>query len=132
MAVPRLSAGMAAEGLATEGLATEGLATEGLATEGLATEGLGIGVVVPVKEGDKRRDSASKLMNKPQNKTCPFCVSSTKNIDYKDAETLKRFTSSFGKIAPKKRSGVCSWHQRKLANAIKKARVAGLLPFLIQ
>ena len=65
-------------------------------------------------------------------KECFFCISNIKNIDYKDTETLKKFTSSYGKILPRRKTGVCSWHQRKLARAIKKARIVGLLPFLVQ
>ena len=55
-----------------------------------------------------------------------------KTIDYKDTETLRRYLSSFGKIVSRKRSGVCQWHQRKLSNAIKRARFMALLPYLVQ
>ncbi len=65
-----------------------------------------------------------------KNKFCYFCVNSIKEIDYKDIQTLRRFISSFNKIVPKRRSGVCSKHQRKLANEIKKARIMALLPFV--
>lgn len=65
-------------------------------------------------------------------KACSFCANNVKEIDFKDTELLKKFLSSYGKIVPKKRSGVCSKHQRKLANAIKRARTMGLLPFLVQ
>lgn len=65
-------------------------------------------------------------------KTCYFCVNNAKEIDYKDTSTLKRFISSYGKIVPRKRSSVCSKHQRKLAQAIKRARIMGLLPFLVR
>jgi len=63
---------------------------------------------------------------------CAFCQSNQKAINYKDTNLLKRYLSSFGKIVPRKRSGVCSWHQRKLSNAIKRARFMALLPFLVQ
>jgi small subunit ribosomal protein S18 len=63
---------------------------------------------------------------------CYFCVNNFKHIDYKNTEALKRFISSYGKIVPKKRSGVCAKHQRGLANAIKRARFMGLLPYLVQ
>jgi small subunit ribosomal protein S18 len=53
-------------------------------------------------------------------------------IDYKDTTLLRRYTSSYAKIVPRRRSGVCAWHQRKLANAIKKARVLALMPFVIK
>ncbi len=62
-------------------------------------------------------------------KSCHFCVNNIQEIDYKDGQTLRRFISSYGKIVPRKRSAVCSHHQRKLANAIKRARIMALLPF---
>ncbi|MCW1891973.1 MAG: 30S ribosomal protein S18 [Candidatus Uhrbacteria bacterium] len=65
-------------------------------------------------------------------KQCHFCRVNTTVIDYKDTDTLRRYLSSFGKIVPRKRSGVCQWHQRKLANAIKRARFMALLPYLVQ
>lgn len=67
-----------------------------------------------------------------KNRACFFCANNVKDVDFKDSELLKRCISSYGKIVPKKRSGVCSKHQRKLANAIKRARIMGLLPFLVQ
>lgn len=65
----------------------------------------------------------------PKPRECYFCKSSTKEIDYKDTQILRRFISSYAKIVPRKRSGVCAKHQRKLATAIKRARVMALLPF---
>ena len=60
---------------------------------------------------------------------CYFCQRNIKDIDFKDIETLRRFISGLGKIRAKKRTGVCASHQRKLARAIKRARILGLLPF---
>jgi small subunit ribosomal protein S18 len=65
-------------------------------------------------------------------KSCYFSVNGVKHIDYKDTDTLRRYLSSFGKIVPRKRSGVCAWHQRKLAQAIKRSRYMGLLPFVVK
>lgn len=71
--------------------------------------------------------------NQPaKKKMCMFCIKQKNDIDYKDITTLRRFISSYGKIAPRRRSGVCAKHQRKLSLAIKKARVMALLPFVIQ
>ena len=61
---------------------------------------------------------------------CYFCVNGIKDIDYKDGQLLRRFISSYSKIVPRRRSGVCSKHQRKLANAIKRARYIAILPYL--
>jgi small subunit ribosomal protein S18 len=63
-------------------------------------------------------------------KYCHFCVNNMDHIDYKNVQLLRRFTSSYSKIVPRKRSGVCSKHQRKLAEAIKRARIMALLPFV--
>ena len=62
-------------------------------------------------------------------KSCHFCVNNLQEIDYKDIRTLQRFVNVYKKILPRKRTGLCSWHQRKLAIAIKRARVMALLPF---
>ena len=63
---------------------------------------------------------------------CAFCKSNASVMNYKDTGMLKRYLSSFGKIVPRKRSGVCMWHQRKLSLAIKRARFMALLPYLVQ
>ncbi len=61
---------------------------------------------------------------------CHFCVNGINEIDYKDAQFLRRYMSSYNKIVPKRRSGVCNKHQRKLARAIKRARFMALLPYI--
>ena len=63
---------------------------------------------------------------------CHFCQVNAQAINYKDTNTLRRYLSSFGKIVSRKRSGVCVWHQRKLANAIKQSRIMALLPYLVR
>ena len=67
--------------------------------------------------------------NKSNPKSCYFCVNGLNEIDYKDIKTLKRFISSYAKILPRKKTGVCSKHQRKLALAIKRSRFMALIPF---
>ena len=66
----------------------------------------------------------------PKKKFCYFCVNGTEYIDYKNAQLLRRFISSYSKIVSRKRNGVCSKHQRKLATAIKRARIMAILPFV--
>ncbi|MEK7644148.1 MAG: 30S ribosomal protein S18 [Patescibacteria group bacterium] len=63
-------------------------------------------------------------------KRCYFCINNRAVIDYKDVQTLRRFVSSYMKIAPRRRSGLCASHQRKVSSAIKQARIAGLLSFV--
>jgi len=62
-------------------------------------------------------------------KKCWYCSNGIKFVDYKDVQTLRKFVSSYLKIAPRRRSGLCAYHQRKVAKAIKQARIAGLMGF---
>ena len=62
-------------------------------------------------------------------KVCKFCIQKLK-IDYKDADTLRRFVTERGKILPRRITGTCAKHQRSLALAIKRARIIALLPFV--
>ena len=61
-------------------------------------------------------------------KFCKFCARTT-TINYKDVETLRRFVTERGKILPRRVTGNCAKHQRKLAVAIKRARSMALIPF---
>lgn len=63
-------------------------------------------------------------------KQCFFCSQNLKDIDYKEVELLKRFVSGQAKIIDPRFTGICAKHQRKLASAIKRARILGLLPFV--
>jgi small subunit ribosomal protein S18 len=62
-------------------------------------------------------------------KVCKFCADSSLGIDYKDSKMLRYFTSERGKIIPRRISGNCAKHQRKLTVAIKQARNIALLPY---
>ncbi len=71
-----------------------------------------------------------KLYKKmPRKKVCAFCQEKISAIDYKDVNRLKKFVTEGGKIVPRRMSGTCAAHQRLLATAIKRARIAALLPF---
>lgn len=65
----------------------------------------------------------------PRKKVCAFCQEKIEQIDYKDVNRLKKYISEGGKILPRRMSGTCAAHQRLLATAIKRARIAALLPF---
>ena len=65
-------------------------------------------------------------------KNCHFCQQKIDQIDEQDIELLRRFVSGQAKIISPKRTGTCAKHQRKLAKAIKRARIMGLLPFAIK
>ena len=62
-------------------------------------------------------------------KMCRFCVDKIDDINYKDVRLLSSFISERGKITPRRISGVCAPHQRRLAEAIKQARNIALMPF---
>jgi small subunit ribosomal protein S18 len=62
-------------------------------------------------------------------KICRFCVEKIDHIDYKNVRLLTAFVSERGKITPRRISGVCTPHQRRLSEAIKQARNIALLPF---
>ncbi len=64
-------------------------------------------------------------------KTCPFSGANAPKIDYKDVKLLQRYISERGKIVPSRITAV-SQKQRELANAIKRARFLGLLPYVIR
>ena len=65
-------------------------------------------------------------------KVCRFCVEKIDDINYKDVRMLNAFISERGKITPRRITGVCAPHQRRLSEAIKQARNIALLPFASQ
>jgi len=62
-------------------------------------------------------------------KVCRFCVEKIDDINYKDVRLLQQFVAERGKIVPRRLTGVCTPHQRRLTAAIKRARNIALLPF---
>lgn len=67
--------------------------------------------------------------NLEKQKQCFFCANNVKEIDYKETKNLQRFLSSYAKILPRKKTGTCAKHQRKLAQAVKRARFMALIPY---
>jgi small subunit ribosomal protein S18 len=62
-------------------------------------------------------------------KVCKFCTEKIEAINYKDVRLLAQFVAESGKITPRRLTGVCTPHQRRLSLAIKQARNIALLPF---
>lgn len=62
-------------------------------------------------------------------KVCKFCVEKIEAINYRDVRLLAQFVAESGKIVPRRLTGVCTPHQRRLSRAIKQARNIALLPF---
>lgn len=67
-----------------------------------------------------------------KDRTCFFCSHAINDVDYKDIRQLQRFTSAHGKIVSRRRSGTCMKHQRIISQAVKRARIMALLPFVVQ
>lgn len=62
-------------------------------------------------------------------KVCKFCTEKIDAIPYRDVRLLQQFVAERGKIVPRRLTGVCTMHQRRLTRAIKQARNIALLPF---
>ena len=65
-----------------------------------------------------------------KNKTCYFEENNITHIDYKDVDTLQKFTNAHGRMIAGRHTGVKAKSQRKLAQAIKRSRYMGLLPYV--
>jgi len=65
-------------------------------------------------------------------KVCKFCTEKIDAIPYRDVKLLQQFVAERGKIVPRRLTGVCTTHQRRLTRAIKQARNIALLPFATQ
>jgi len=77
--------------------------------------------------GGPGRDQGRKFFRRK--KVCKFCVEKIDDINYKDVRLLQQFVAERGKIVPRRLTGVCTPHQRRLTTAIKRARNIALLPF---
>lgn len=82
------------------------------------------------KPAEKKERPNNSQQRRPRKKVCSFCAEKAENIDYKDINKLKKFITERAKIMPRRMTGTCAEHQRKLTTAIKKARQIALLPFI--
>ena len=80
------------------------------------------------KEERSERGSFRKFFP-PKRKFCRFCQRNLKDMDYKNIEILRKYVPDRGKISPRRITGTCAFHQRKLSSAIKRARSMALLPY---
>jgi small subunit ribosomal protein S18 len=63
-------------------------------------------------------------------RVCRFCSEKIDFIDFKDVSLLQSFVPERGRIMPRRITGTCAWHQRKLGIALKRARIAALIPYV--
>ncbi|MBW6454366.1 MAG: 30S ribosomal protein S18 [Trueperaceae bacterium] len=75
---------------------------------------------------DKRRRGGGRRGRRP--KVCAFCTGEHEIMDYHDGRMLRRYISDTAKILPRRRSGVCAKHQRRLATTLKRARTLAIIP----
>ena len=81
---------------------------------------------------NSRKNKNDKPFIRSRKKVCNFCVDKVEEIDYKDIDKLKKYVSDKGKILPRRVTGTCAKHQRKVTVAIKRARTIALLPFTVK
>ena len=81
-----------------------------------------IGAKKPEVVEEKKRKYAPA-----RKKVCQFCADKSKEIDYKDVATLKKYLTERGKILPRRQTGCCAMHQREVTRAIKRARTVALI-----
>lgn len=80
-------------------------------------------------QGDDGPSSRRSMRFQPRRKVCIFCADKTKVLDWKRLENLRRFIGDSGEIYPRRKSGLCARHQRRVAAAIKRARHLALIPY---
>ena len=79
------------------------------------------------KSGDKEKGQRRTLFRR--RKVCKFCADKIDDINYKDTKLLMPFVPERAKILPRRISGTCAMHQRKLRTAIMRARQLALIPY---
>ena len=82
------------------------------------------------KAGEKQQGQRRTLFRR--RKVCKFCADKIDDINYKDAKLISPFVPERGKILPRRISGTCAMHQRKLQTAIKRARQIALIPYVTE
>ncbi len=81
------------------------------------------------KAGAGGKDAGGKRYFFRRRKVCKFCADKIDYVDYKDVKLISQFVPERGKILPRRMFGTCAEHQRKLTEAIKRARHIALLPY---
>ena len=82
---------------------------------------------MPYNKEEGRGTQMKRRPMRRRKKVCVYCVDKNAVIDYKDTNKLKRYISERGKILPRRITGNCAKHQRKLTTAIKRARHIALM-----
>ncbi len=81
------------------------------------------------RNNNMQDDDFNPKFRKIRKKQCPLCSDKNFELDYKNAEQLKKFINEKGKILPRRVTGACAKHQRVITLAIKRARHIAILPY---
>lgn len=86
------------------------------------------------KQGNRRNrnnqdDDFNPKFRKIRKKVCPLCGDKNFELDYKNAEQLKKFINEKGKILPRRATGACARHQRTITTAVKRGRHIAIIPY---
>jgi len=101
----------------------------GFGRSGGGGRGAGGGAGAGAKGGAAGKDAGGKRYFFRRRKVCKFCADKIDYVDYKDVKLISQFVPERGKILPRRMFGTCAEHQRKLTEAIKRARHIALLPY---
>ncbi|MBO5397576.1 MAG: 30S ribosomal protein S18 [Clostridia bacterium] len=74
-------------------------------------------------------DDFNPKFRKIRKKVCPLCGDKNFELDYKNAEQLKKFINEKGKILPRRATGACARHQRTITTAVKRGRHIAIIPY---
>ena len=78
---------------------------------------------------NKQDDDFNPKFRKIRKKVCTLCSDKNFELDYKNAEQLKKFINEKGKILPRRATGACAKHQREITTAVKRARHIAIIPY---
>jgi small subunit ribosomal protein S18 len=82
------------------------------------------------RQQQQQQDLGGRRYFYRRKRVCRFCSEKMDYIDFKDVSLLQSYVPERGRILPRRITGTCAWHQRKLGTALKKARIAALISYV--
>jgi len=82
------------------------------------------------QQQQQQQDMGGRRYFYRRKRVCRFCSEKMDYIDFKDVSLLQGYVPERGRILPRRITGTCAWHQRKLGTALKKARIAALISYV--
>lgn len=81
------------------------------------------------RQGGAQKGKKKAFYRRRSRKVCEFCVDKDVRIDYKNIDMMQKYITDRGKIKPRRMSGCCAKHQRKLTVHLKRARELAVIPY---